>query len=415
MQRITNFSSQKLSDYTNLIDSTQIKNIVSSAKTLKGKKIYEINSTAAGGGVAELLNSQLPLYKDLGLDVDWLVLEPNDEFFNITKTLHNCLQGMCSPPDNADLNNYSKYLSQIVKDIPLDGDLYILHDPQTLGLAPFLKEKKLVWRCHIDLTQADSNILSWVTKFYKYFDRIIFSLQQYAKDVDNQKVAIVQPSIDPLSNKNRPVSDQLITRILKQNSIDGNLPYLLQVSRFDKFKDPLGVIDIFHQVLKYLPDTQLVLVGGSATDDPEGKVYYQKVLTKTKTVDSSRIKIINNIDDVSVNALQRAASVVLQNSIKEGFGLTVTEALWKKKIVLSRPVGGITVQIIDGKTGYYLSKTNKESAMQIVDILKNIGNYSDIGNNAKSLVRSKFITPIMLADYLKLYLDVINNNQSKIS
>ncbi len=415
MRLITDYQPRKLSDYANLIKPSLTKDIVDLASSLKNKKIYEINSTSTGGGVAELLNSQLPLYNNLGLNVDWLVIDPNDEFFKTTKTLHNCLQGMCKPPTNTQLNNYNKYLSQSVKDIPTDGDLYILHDPQTLGLAPFLKEKTLVWRCHIDLTQADSSILSWVSKFYKYFDRIIFSLHQYAKDVDSKKVAIVQPSIDPFSDKNRPISNQLISQILKQNSINSNLPYLLQVSRFDKFKDPLGVIDIFKKVSRYLPDTQLVLVGGYATDDPEGKVYYQKVLTKARSIGSSNIKIINNIDDVSVNAIQAAAAVVMQNSIKEGFGLTVTEALWKKKVVLSRPVGGITSQIIDGKTGYYLSKTNKESAMQIVDILKNLGRCSDVGNNAKALVQSKFITPIMLADYLNIYLDVINNHQAELS
>lgn len=410
MQQITNFTPRTLKDYQDIADNSCLQDIQSMSSQIKDAKIYEINSTATGGGVAELLHAQMPLYQSLGLDVSWLVLPPNENFFNITKNLHNCLQGKCAPPSELEFDEYKNHLAMVVKDIPQDGDLYVLHDPQTIGLAPLLKGKHLIWRCHIDLTQADVDILAWVQSYYHYFEKVIFSMSEYAQGIEPAKAAIIAPSIDPLSEKNKPKSQTEITKQLSKYHIDPDQPYLLQVSRFDKFKDPKGVLEIFTRARKLLPTLNCVLAGDYAPDDPEGQPYYNEVRKLAHVIDPNNIQLLLNIDDDAVNALQRVAAIVVQNSNKEGFGLTVTEALWKQKIVFSRSVGGIALQVIDGNTGFILDDDNQKSAQHIVEVIQNQPKYASIIKNAKELVRNKFILPVMLADYLRVYAKVLRDN-----
>lgn len=405
MQAVSKFNHHMLEEYQAVLGSEVMSDLRSVSKKLQGKKIYEINATSTGGGVAELLQAQMPLYADLGLDVHWLVLPPSEKFFSITKNLHNCLQGQCALPVKSELEQYKDYLVTASKDIPLDGDVYILHDPQTLGLAPPLKEKHLIWRCHIDITQAEPEILDWVQEYYQYFDKVIFSLKDYATGIDEDKVAIVCPAIDPLSVKNIDLTQSTIDSSLQRYSIDTTKPYLLQVSRFDKFKNPIGVIDIFEETKKLIPELQCVLAGDYATDDPEGKPYFEKVSEYAQKVDPQNIKIVTSANDEEINALQRGASAVIQNSTKEGFGLTVTEALWKERIVFSRPVGGISLQVLDGKTGYYLSNNNLVSARAIARVLNDPN--EDIFVQAKEHVRKNFLLPKMVHDYLQVYSEVL--------
>lgn len=408
MQSITNFTSYPLADYEALVGADEMTQVYSAAQPLQGKKIYEINATATGGGVAELLSAQMPMYTQLGIDAKWLVVPPNDDFFATTKTLHNCLQGQGTPPNAAQLESYTEYLHTASRGIPPDGDIYVLHDPQTLGLAPHLKEKSLIWRCHIDLTQAESSILAWVEQYYQYFDKIIFSIESYAAGADPQKVAIVHPSINPLSPKNIPLANEVIQTALQKFEIPSNTPYLLQVSRFDKFKDPLGVIEIFRDSQKTIPDLHCVLVGGYATDDPEGLPYFKKVQDAIKGSTAKNIHLITDANDTQVNALQRAAAVVIQNSTREGFGLTVTEALWKEKLVFARPVGGIVLQVIDNQTGKYLSEDNHASALAIAEAILEPSRYTHITKQAKAYVQKNFLLTQMVQAYLQVYASALS-------
>lgn len=403
MHKVSLTKTQNLSKYSEFIQPHQIDELKQLAAALRGKKIVEINATSFGGGVAELLRSQIPLMRELGLDIEWYVLPPNDQFFDITKQLHNCLQGICPLHPNVDVEFYEAYSDSIAMSLP-EADIYILHDPQTLGLAKHLVGKKVIWRCHIDLTAAEASTHDWLKQHYQYFSKVIFSLESYVTGLARDKTAIVHPAIDPFSKKNQPLNDQECHQIIAQHSVDQTRPYILQVSRFDKFKDPLGVLHIFSELQKQMPEAQCVLMGNYATDDPEGLEYYKVVHKLAKQIDPYNIHIIVQADDLTINAFQHQAAVVLQNSTKEGFGLTVTEALWKQKIVFSRPVGGIALQIINNKTGYYLPDNDGKSAHKIAQVLSDSSESKKaITQAAYQLVKKRFITPIMVKDYLRVY------------
>lgn len=407
MERITPPKVAGLDQYRIAVDSETIDGLIVSAQKLKNVKIVEINSTATGGGVAELLNSQIPMCNELGLDVNWHVIPPDDEFFKTTKGLHNCLQGECSIEEVLNFEHYQNYLAKVAGSIP-EADLYILHDPQTLGLVPFLKDKKIIWRCHIDLTEADPSSLEWLQNYYPKFNKVIFSLEAYIHGLEHDKVAIVHPSIDPLTPKNIKLSNEDLIKYTEKFGITKHTPYILQVSRFDKFKNPLGVIELFNLLQPQNLELQCLLVGGYATDDPEGQEYFTVVQQKIKEANNNQIKIISDASDLEVNALQQQASLVIQNSSREGFGLTVTEALWKKKIVFSRPVGGIALQIIHDKTGYYLSDNPLASKALMSQVILRGYNYHMIGQDAHNYVKKHFVTPKMLTDYLNVYSEVMS-------
>jgi len=405
MSQVTNLDKRTIDDYTRYIDESQQLELAQLAHSLRGKKIVEINATSYGGGVAELLRGKIALLQGMGLQAEWHVLPPNEAFFHTTKTLHNCLQGHSELPDKSLLKQYSDYLAEAARDIPRDGDIYVLHDPQTLGLAAYLPPDRLIWRCHIDLTEANPGGLNWLKGYYKYFSKVIFSLENYAHGLDHNKVAIVHPSIDPLSDKNKPLAPEQIKKQLAQFELDERYPYILQVSRFDRFKDPLGVVDIYRDLVAFMPQYRLLMVGNMASDDPEGREYYDKVKRKVALVDE-HIQLITEVDDTSINALQAGAGAIVQNSHREGFGLTVTEALWKKQFVFSRPVGGIALQVVDGRTGFYLEENAFESAEKMVNVLRRPDDYLQIRMQARELVRRKFLLPTMTADYLKTYLEI---------
>lgn len=405
MSQVTNLDKRTIDDYTRFIDESQQLELAQLAHSLRGKKIIEINATSYGGGVAELLRGKIALLQGMDLQAEWHVLPPNEAFFHTTKTLHNCLQGHSELPDKSLLKQYSDYLAEAARDIPRDGDIYVLHDPQTLGLAAYLPPERLIWRCHIDLTEANPGGLNWLKGYYKYFQKVIFSLENYAHGLDHNKVAIVHPSIDPLSDKNKPLAPEQIKKHLVQFELDERYPYILQVSRFDRFKDPLGVVDIYRDLVAFMPQYRLLLVGNMASDDPEGREYYDKVKRKVALVDE-HIQLITEADDTSINALQAGAGAIVQNSHREGFGLTVTEALWKKQFVFSRPVGGIALQVVDGRTGFYLEENAFESAEKMVNVLRRPDDYLQIRMQARELVRRKFLLPTMTADYMKTYLEI---------
>lgn len=408
MPTITNLDVRKLEDYTRYIDDSEQLALSQMAHSLQGKKVVEINATAYGGGVAELLRGKIALMQGMGIDASWYVLPPNDAFFHTTKQIHNCLQGHCEMPDQAQFRSYTDYLAEVARDLPRDADLYVLHDPQTLGLAAYLPAGRVIWRCHIDLTQSDPSGLKWLEGYYQHFSKVIFSLENYAHGLARSKVAIVHPSIDPLSDKNKPLAGNFVAKQLSQYGIDERYPYIAQISRFDRFKDPLGVIDIYRDLVGFMPQYKLLLVGNMATDDPEGVEYFDKVKRKVAMIDE-RIQLITEANDLSINAIQSGASAILQNSHREGFGLTVTEALWKKQFVFSRPVGGIAIQVVDGRTGFYLEENAFESAEKIVTVLRRPDDHLQVRMQARELVRRKFLLPTMVHDYLEVYQKVLTS------
>lgn len=376
------------------------------AAKLKNIKIVEINSTAQGGGVAELLTAQMAVYKQLGLTASWFVIPPDDTFFAITKEIHNRLQGLGTTQEELDMAYYEEYLTKVAQQLP-PADLYVLHDPQSLGLAPHLKNTPLVWRCHIDLTESESATYDWLSGYFSYFKKLIFSLPKYARDADPSKVTIIQPAIDPDAPKNQILEQDELDSLIKGLGLHPATRFMLQVSRFDKFKDPKGVIDLYANVQEQLPAVELVLAGNYATDDPEGASYYKEVQDHAAQLKAGKIHFMLGKTDQEINALQQAARVVIQNSNREGFGLTVTEPLWKKKVVFSRPVGGITLQIVDGKTGFYLSDDINDSVTKLCDVIQNPDNYTHIGEAAHQHVQQNFVLPVMVANYLEAYVEAL--------
>ncbi len=408
MKKVTPKTTTSIRAYEKAVGTDTMAELELASKPLQGLRIAEINATAVGGGVAELLNGQIPLARALGVLSDWYVLPPDEKFFKTTKGLHNCLQGQCALETVLDFEYYQQYHDSIAHSIP-EADLYILHDPQTLGLVPFLKGKPVVWRCHIDLTQADPTSLDWLRKYYPYFQKVIFSLEAYVHGLEHSKVSIVHPAIDPLSDKNIELLGPQQHVALKKLKIDIKKPYILQVSRFDKFKDPLGVIRIYEQLRRKIPDLQCVLAGNYATDDPEGIEYYAMSQAKAQQVQGGGVHFVLGATDTQINALQQNAAIVIQNSTREGFGLTVTEALWKKKIVFSHPVGGIALQVINDRTGYYISDDTTQAIGIMSDVIDRPHIYAMIGLAAHEHVKRQFVLPVMLKDYFNTYSEALNS------
>ncbi len=396
-QRLT---ARRLGEYRKWLTRRKVDEVAHGALKLAGKRVYEINSTATGGGVVELLQSQVPLMIGLGIDARWLVLPPDDRFFAITKQLHNALQGGRNAlPD--DIEYYDTYTQQAAKSLPLDGDLYILHDPQTLGLIPFLAGKPVIWRCHIDLTNAEPRTFAWVRRRLHSVRRSIFSLASYTAGMPNS--ALVAPSIDPLTPKNQPLKRVEAEKILAKHGIVATKPLMTQISRYDRFKDPLGVVHLAERVRQEVPDLQCVLLGNYATDDPEGAEVYAEVLKAAEGQPLTQLLVNAPDNDVLVNALQSRADIVVQNSNREGFGLTVTEAMWKRALVCARPVGGIILQVKNRRTGLYLTGELTRDALIIERALERRAQRRQLGAAAHDWVAEHFITPVMLGDYLSIY------------
>ena len=402
-----------LTKYRRFISPRQNKEIQSLATTLKGKRIYFVNSTSFGGGVAELFSSLVPLIRSLDIDIHWLVLEGDPNFFQFTKKVHNLLQGGRGDITKEEINYYldiNKRNSEELNNLP-PADIIVIHDPQPMSLPLFLSYKpKLIWRCHIDTSRPNKQVKKLVLSYLPLYNKAIFSLDSFAqglKVVENK--IIIYPSIDPLSPKNQKIKLSLARNIIKSFGINIKQPFLLQVSRFDKWKDPLGVIRVYRSLKKEFPLLQLVLVGSLADDDPEGVDLYKKI--KDISRKDKDIFVLTNKDGVGnleVNAFQRLAIVVLQKSIKEGFGLTVSEALWKKKAVVAGKVGGITVQINDGVHGYLIQK-NEECIQNVRKLLLSKQLRDRLGNEGVKKVQHSFLLPRHLLDYLRLFADVLVN------
>lgn len=400
-----------LDQYRSQTDKNHIKEIEELGKELEGLKILHLNATAYGGGVAEMLYSLVPLMNDLGIDAEWRVMKGNDEFFDITKSFHNALQG-----ENIELSDDTKrkYLEtnkENAERMEGDYDIVILHDPQPLGMIKYLKEKfpdtKFVWRCHIDLTNSNKAHGEFTRKFIGMNDAAIFSREEYNNGFFNGGSKIIHPSIDPLSEKNRDLDAEELGKVMdKFEDINFEYPLITQVSRFDPWKDPMGVIESYKKAKKDIPNLQLVLIGSLAEDDPEGVEIYEEVSEVAKN--DQDIHVLKDLTDLEVNAFQRLSDIVLQKSKREGFGLTVSEALWKGTPVIGGKAGGIPLQIKDDDL---LVEDTEKCAESIVKLFKD-GRKIEDGSEFTEHVKKNFLITRHLLDYLKLFKDIKDERQS---
>ena len=400
------FPSRSLEDYAHIIGEEAVKGLEALAAELKGIKILELNSTAVGGGVAEMLQNSVPFLNKLGIEDEWKVMKGNEAYFEVTKSIHNLLQGKGGSftPEMEDI-----YFSTVKENVEANiidwnPDVVFIHDPQPLGLAPYLKREgeTWFWRCHIDIEDTlteGSALWEFMSLWVRHYDALIFSAAHYIVSRWPSYTFIIPPFIDPLSEKNRELKPEEINAVLEKYQIDPGLPIIAQIGRFDPWKGIGKTIDTYKLVRKK-ENCQLILAGGSATDDPEGVRVLSEIYEKTKNDPDIHVLNLPPMSDLEINALQRASRVIMQSSIKEGFGLTVTEAMFKAKPVLACPVGGIPMQLRDGETGYF-SDAPKQTAERVAFLLRNPLAAELIGTRAKRYVEEHFMLPCRIADHLR--------------
>jgi trehalose synthase len=375
------------------------------AEPLAGKRILHVSATAFGGGVSEILYTLVPLMRDVGLDVHWRVIMGREEFFNVTKLMHNSLQGDPQAISDQDWEVFEAYNAMNAQGLDDDWDVIIVHDPQPAGLrtnAPD-RSKAWVWRCHIDLSTPNQETLARLLPLIRDYDESVFHMQTYVPNGMDGKVRIIPPAIDPLSPKNMALSPEDAAFVCQQFGIDVERPLICQVSRFDPWKDPMGVIDSYRLVRQEVSDVQLALVGSMATDDPEGWEFFQRTFSYADG--DPDIKILNNLNNVGaieVNAFQSQADVIMQKSLREGFGLTVTEGMWKVRPVIAGNVGGIPLQITDEQTGFLVSSP-EEAADRSLRVLRDPELAKRLGRAGKERAREMFLTPRLLRDWLDVF------------
>jgi len=402
---------KSLDDYLPIVGEKVIGNIYQKAHRLINKHIVHINSTGQGGGVAEILSNLVLLMNDIGIDTGWRVLLGPLDFFSVTKKFHNALQGH---QINLSANKKNLYLdtnNSFSKFTHLDHNCVIVHDPQPLPLIKFNRKKQpWIWRCHIDITKPDKEIWNYIKPFILRYDMMIISSKCFKKDDLFLEQRIIHPSIDPLSPKNMDISDDTISKVLKKFNIPTDKPLIAQVSRFDPWKDPEGVLRVF-EIVKEEVDCRLVYCYNLAPDDPEGIVIYKKIEKKArKYLERGDVLIVLGDNQILVNALQRKSSVIIQKSTREGFGLTVTEAQWKGTPVVASKIGGIPEQIVNNKTGFLVEPQDIDGcAEKVIALLKDKKLAEEMGRRGKEFVRDNFLITRHLMDYLTLLIEVLDN------
>lgn len=400
-----------LKKYGEVIGFHAMDSLLAIAERLEGKKIVHINSTKEGGGVAEILSSMVPLSQELGLDVAWEVIEGDEPFFNCTKTLHNSLQGMAGGLSESQAGAYmetNRKNAERLKDVLESADYVFIHDPQPaalLGLFP-KRKGKWIWRCHIDVSSPNRSVWRFVKKQVEGYDASIFSLPDFAQNLPHPQY-LITPSIDPLSEKNRPLTKNEVLKTYEELGIGRDKPVILQVSRFDRFKDPLGVIESYRLASDHV-DIRLVLAGGGATDDPESGEVLSAVKEAAAGDPDISILLLPADAHRTINALQAGADVVMQKSTKEGFGLTVTEAMWKKKPVVGGDVGGIRLQVINRFNGFRV-RSPEGAAIRIRYLLTHRWKRERMGVNARQYVLENFLITGQLRNYLSLLVSLDGN------
>jgi trehalose synthase len=402
---------KSLTDYTHVVGKDLTEQIRQLAEPLKGKRVLHVSATAFGGGVSEILYTLVPLMRDVGVDAHWHVIFGKEEFYNATKLLHNSLQGAEETLSDEQWQIFDEINQINAEGLQGEWDVVIVHDPQPIGLLRGAKAKgdKWIWRCHIDLSTPNPAPIARLLPMIEEYDASVWHMEQYVPaDMGRHReaVRICPPAIDPLSPKNMAFSPEDAAFVCRQFGIDVDRPLITQVSRFDPWKDPIGVIDAYRQVTEQVPEAQLAMVGSMATDDPEGMEYFQKTFEYADGDEDIKIlSNLNNVGAIEVNAFQSQSDICLQKSIREGFGLTVTEALWKGRPTVAGNVGGIPLQIEDGVSGY-LVNSPQECAERCLEILRDPELGKKLGREGKEHARREFLTPRLLRDWLQLFTDL---------
>jgi len=400
-----------LDDYADVVEPGTLERIRELAAPLQGARVLHVNATAYGGGVAELLATHVALLRDVGLEAEWQVIQGSDEFFSVTKTVHNALQGA-----DVEWTNHMErvYLERVLDNaLQLEGewDYVVMHDPQPAAMLDYARNKgvahastKWIWRCHIDLTDANPSVWRFFQGFVEQYDASVWTMPEFVPaTMPRGRTVFAPPCIDPLSVKNLDLPDPFMTEIVKQYGVRPHDPLIVQVSRFDPWKDPIGVIEAYRIVKEEFPDLQLVLAGSMATDDPEGFHYWE--LADEARHGDENIHLLSNIQqvgNVQINAFQRSADVVMQKSLREGFGLTVSEGLWKGRPVIGGRCGGITLQIEDGVNGYLVDDV-ETAARRTAELLRAPERANEMGVAGREFVRKNFLSTRELEDWLRLY------------
>ena len=392
----------KIDNYISIVDQSVIDDLKLLAEKLKGKVIQQINSTSVGGGVAEILNRVVPLLKELGVDTRWDLIKGGEQFFEVTKKFHNALHGRPQDLTQHDFDIFLETSQKNIEEVNIYGDILFIHDPQPIALIKKKSENKWNWRCHIDLSNPHPKVWNFLKDFIMNYDSAVFSAPGFSQKLPIRQF-LISPSIDPLSEKNKELPQETIDSVLKKYNISQDKPIITQISRFDRLKDPLGVIEAYLQVKKYI-NCQLILAGGTATDDPEGLKVFAEVKEKAKLDQDIHILLLAH-NDIEINALQRASTVIVQKSIKEGFGLTVAEALWKAKPVVASNVGGIPLQIKHKYSGL-LCHSIEGAAFAIKQLLNSPEYAKKLGENGKEHIKNNFLLTRHLRDYMLLFLSL---------
>ncbi|PIV06708.1 MAG: glycosyl transferase family 1 [Syntrophobacterales bacterium CG03_land_8_20_14_0_80_58_14] len=392
----------KIDDYIPIVGESVVEDLRLIALHLRGKRILNVNSTAVGGGVAEILNRMVPLLRELGLDVRWDVIRGGEEFFEVTKKFHNALQGGRVDIGEKDLEIFMETSRKNLEDMDTSSDIVFIHDPQPIVLVQKRTNNKWIWRCHIDISDPKQKVWRFLKDFVVQYDAAVFSAPAFSPKLPIRQF-LIAPSIDPLSDKNRELQREVIDGVLSKYGIPKDKPIITQISRFDRSKDPVGVIATYRLVKKHI-DCRLLLAGGTATDDPEGQKVFEEVMESANGDPDIHILSMSQ-NDLEINALQRASTVIIQKSLKEGFGLTVSEALWKSKPVVASNVGGIPLQIKHKHSGL-LCYSAEGAAFAVKQFLSSPEYARKIGENGREHVRNNFLITRHLRDYMLLFLSL---------
>jgi trehalose synthase len=391
-----------LDEYRAVIGDRYVDELYRFGERLRGLRVQHINSTRVGGGVAEILTRLVPLMNEVGLAASWDVIDGDEDFFRVTKGFHNAIQGMEVELTSADFDAYLRTNRRNAEKLDLYGDAVVIHDPQPAALIDKRKATQMCfWRCHIDASHPDPRVWRFLEQFVGKFDASIFSAPAFVRPLKIPRF-LIAPAIDPLSEKNRPLTDEQVASVCERFGIDRKRPILTQVSRYDRFKDPTGVVRMYRLVKESI-DCQLVLAGGSASDDPEGSAVLAEVQEAAAGDPDIKILLLPPTANFEINALQRASTIVIQKSMREGFGLTVTEALWKGKPVIGGATGGIPMQILDGGDGFLVSSP-EGAAFRARYLLNHPDAIVEMGRRGMEHVRQNFLLTRNLRDYLLMLL-----------
>ena len=393
-----------IDEYVPIVGPAVIDDLRLLGERLHGKVIQNINSTSVGGGVAEILTGMVPLLKDIGVDARWDVIKGGMQFFEVTKKMHNALHGKENQIDDEDLAVFLETSYKNIEEVATYGDVVFVHDPQPIVLINKRAANKWIWRCHIDISCPDRKVWDFLREYVVKYDAAVFSAPSFSQDLPIKQF-LISPSIDPLSDKNKDLPEDVIAGVLEKYGIVRDKPIITQISRFDRLKDPLGVIKAYGQVKENI-DCQLILAGGGASDDPEGAQVLEEVREAAKKDKDIHVLLLPQ-NDIEINALQRASDVIMQKSLREGFGLTVTEALWKAKPVVVSSVGGIPLQVKNKYSGL-LCHSVDGAAFALKQLLNSPSYAKRLGENGREHVRNNFLITRHIKDYMLLFLSLYN-------